>query len=86
MWRSWPTSRPQTAIGFLTRAALEHFRSWGIAVQRVMTDNGNAYRSKAHALACRQLGLKHLRTDPYTPRTNGKAERFIRTLVEGLGR
>jgi transposase InsO family protein len=46
-------------------------------------DNGNADRTKAHALACRELGLKHLRTDPYTPRTNGKAERFIRTLVEG---
>jgi transposase InsO family protein len=74
--------RPSSAIAFLRRA-LAHFRSLGIAVERVMTDNGNAYRSQAHALACRELGLKHLRTDPYTPRTNGKAERFIRTLVEG---
>jgi transposase InsO family protein len=73
---------PSSAIGFLRRA-LDHFGSLGIAVERVMTDNGNAYRSKAHALSCRELGLKHLRTDPYTPRTNGKAERFIRTLVEG---
>jgi transposase InsO family protein len=74
--------RPGTAIAFLRRA-LDYFRSLGIELERVMTDNGNAYRSKAHALACRELGLKHLRTDPYTPRTNGKAERFIRTLVEG---
>lgn len=74
--------RPVTAVGFLRRA-LEHYRSLGIVVKRMMTDNGNAYRSTAHAAACRDLGLKHLRTDPYTPRTNGKAERFIRTLVEG---
>jgi transposase InsO family protein len=46
-------------------------------------DNGNAYRSAIHALACRALAIKHLRTRPYRPRTNGKAERFIRTLVEG---
>ena len=48
-----------------------------------MTDNGNGYRSLAHALACRALGLRHLRTRPYRPRTNGKAERFIRTLLNG---
>ena len=48
-----------------------------------MTDNGSAYRSAAHALACRALGLRHLRTRPYRPRTNGKAERFIRTLLAG---
>jgi transposase InsO family protein len=74
--------RPATAVGFLRRA-VDHYRSLGIEVERVMTDNGNPYRSTAHAAACRELGLKHLRTDPYTPRTNGKAERFIRTLVEG---
>jgi transposase InsO family protein len=74
--------RPATAIGFLRRA-LDHYRSFGFEVERVMTDNGNAYRSTSHAAACRELGLRHLRTDPYTPRTNGKAERFIRTLVEG---
>jgi transposase InsO family protein len=52
----------------------------GVEVERVMTDNGSAYRSHAHALACRELGLRHLRTRPYRPRTNGKAERFIQTL------
>jgi len=46
-----------------------------------MTDNGAPYRSHLHALACRQLGLRHLRTQPYRPRTNGKAERFIQTLL-----
>ena len=52
-------------------------------VERVMTDNGSAYISTLHALACRALGLKHLRTRPYRPRTNGKAERFIRTMLRG---
>jgi transposase InsO family protein len=54
-----------------------------IQVQRVMTDNGPAYTSLTHTLACRALGLRHLRTRPYRPRTNGKAERFIRTLLGG---
>ncbi len=71
-----------TAVGFLRRA-LAFYRRHGIAVQRVMTDNGSAYRSTAHALACRALRLKHLRTRPYRPRTNGKAERFIKTLLAG---
>jgi transposase InsO family protein len=71
-----------TAIGFLRRA-LAFYRRHHITVQRVMTDNGSAYRSAAHALACRALGLRHLRTRPYRPRTNGKAERFIRTLLAG---
>ena len=48
-----------------------------------MTDNGNVYRSAIHALACKTLGIKHLRTRPYRPQTNGKAERFIRTLLGG---
>jgi transposase InsO family protein len=48
-----------------------------------MTDNGNAYRSTLHAIACRALKIKHIRTRPYRPRTNGKAERFIRTLLAG---
>jgi transposase InsO family protein len=69
-----------TAIGFLGRA-LAFYRSHGIEVREVMTDNGSAYRSIAHALACRTLGLRHLRTRPYRPRTNGKAERFIRTML-----
>ena len=58
-------------------------RSHGIRVERVMTDNGAGYRSILHALACRALGLRHLRTRPYRPRTNGKAERFIRTMLGG---
>jgi len=71
-----------TAVGFLRRA-LAFFRSFGIRVERVMTDNGPAYRSVVHALACTALGLKHARTRPYRPRTNGKAERFIRTMLGG---
>jgi transposase InsO family protein len=74
--------RTATVIGFLTRAVAWLARR-GVAVQRVMTDNGPAYRSYAHRDACRHLGIRHLRTEPYRPRTNGKAERFIRTLVEG---
>jgi transposase InsO family protein len=69
-----------TAIGFLRRA-LAWFRARGVVVERVMTDNGPAYISHAHAAACRELGLRHLRTRPYRPRTNGKAERFIQTLL-----
>ena len=69
-----------TATGFLQRA-IAFFANHGIEVQRVMTDNGAAYRSTLHARLCRQLGLKHLRTQPYRPRTNGKAERFIQTLL-----
>jgi transposase InsO family protein len=74
--------RASTAIGFLRRA-VAFYRRHGITVERVMTDNGAAYRSVAHALACRAFGLKHLRTKPRRPRTNGKAERFIRTLLAG---
>jgi transposase InsO family protein len=68
------------AIGFLRRA-VAWFGERGVVVERVMTDNGSAYVSHAHAAACRQLGLRHLRTRPYRPRTNGKAERFIQTLL-----
>ncbi len=71
-----------TAVGFLRRA-IAHFAAFGIRVERLMTDNGNAYRSAIHALACRALGIKHLRTRPYRPQTNGKAERFIRTMLGG---
>ena len=71
-----------TAAGFLSRA-VAFFAAHGIAVQRVMTDNGSAYRSTIHALACRALRLTHLRTRPYRPQTNGKAERFIKTLLAG---
>ena len=76
-----PDERPETAVAFLRRA-IERFSSFGVRVERVMTDNGNAYRSTAHSIACRELGLRHLRTQPYRPRTNGKAERFIQTLVD----
>jgi transposase InsO family protein len=71
-----------TAAGFLRRA-VAFFRRWGIRVERVLTDNGPCYRAIVHALACKTLGIRHLRTRPYRPRTNGKAERFIRTLIEG---
>jgi transposase InsO family protein len=71
-----------TAVGFLRRA-LAHFAAHGVRVERLMTDNGNAYRSAIHALACKALAIKHLRTRPYRPRTTGKAERFIRTMLSG---
>src|SRR5258708_4802050 len=67
-----------TAVAFLRRA-VAHFAAFGVRVEGVLTDNGSAYRATIHALACRTLGIKHLRTRPYRPRTNGKAERFIRT-------
>jgi transposase InsO family protein len=72
---------PATAVAFLRRA-MERFSSFGIRVERVMTDNGNPYRSTLHAVACRELGIRHLRTQVYRPRTNGKAERFIKTLTD----
>jgi len=74
--------KAKTAVAFLGRA-VRFFRRHGIRVERVLTDNGSAYRSTIHALACRILGLKHLRTRPYRPQTNGKAERFIRTMLGG---
>ena len=72
----------QTVAGFLRRA-VAFYELHGVRVERVMTDNGSGYCSILHALACRALGLRHLRTRPYRPRTNGKAERFIRTLLGG---
>jgi transposase InsO family protein len=74
--------KAKTAIGFLGRA-VRFFRRHGIRVERVLTDNGSAYRATIHALACRILGIRHLRTRPYRPQTNGKAERFIRTMLGG---
>jgi transposase InsO family protein len=71
-----------TAIAFLRRA-LAFYGAHGISVERVMTDNGAAYRSTIHALTCRALGIRHLRTRPRRPRTNGKAERFIKTMMAG---
>jgi transposase len=69
-----------TVIGFLRRAVAFYERH-GIHVQRLLTDNGSAYRSTVHAIACKTLGIRHLRTRPYRPQTNGKAERFIRTML-----
>jgi transposase InsO family protein len=74
--------RATTAIAFLRRA-IAFYRRHGITAERLLTDNGNPYRSTVHAVACRALGIRHLRTRPYRPQTNGKAERFIRTLLGG---
>ena len=74
--------KARTAVGFLRRA-IGFFERHGVRVERVLTDNGGAYRSTAHAIACRALGIRHLRTRPYRPQTNGKAERFIRTMLGG---
>jgi len=75
-----PDERKQSAVVFL-KATVAYYNSLGITVARVMTDNGSCYRSKAFRKACRDLGLKHIRTKPYTPKTNGKAERFIQTAL-----
>ena len=75
-----PTEGATTTAAFLRRA-VAWFRRRGVLVQRVLTDNGNGYRSHLFARACRRVAVKHLRTRPYTPRTNGKAERFIQTLL-----
>lgn len=69
-----------SALPFLQRA-VEWFAARGVIAERVMTDNGSAYKSHAFAGLCRSLGLRHTRTRPYTPRTNGKAERLIQTLL-----
>ena len=71
-----------TAVAFLRRA-VSHFASYGVTVERLIIDNGSAYRSTIHAIACRALGIRHLRTRPYRPQNNGKAERFIRTMLGG---
>ena len=72
--------RAETVCAFLRRA-VAWFAEHGVTVERLMTDNGNGYRSHAHAALCRQLGIRHLFTQPYRPKTNGKAERFIQTLL-----
>jgi transposase InsO family protein len=69
-----------SAVAFLG-AAIAYYTSLGITVTRVMTDNGSCYKAHAFRQACTALGLRHIRTRPYTPRTNGKAERFIRTSL-----
>ena len=77
-----PDEKAKTAVGFLRRA-VRFYRRYGIQVERVITDNGSAYIATAHAIACRRLKIRHLRTRPYRPQTNGKAERFIRTMLAG---
>ena len=71
-----------TAVAFLRRAQT-FYRRHGFEIEQLLTDNGSAYVSVAHALACRTLGIRHIRTRPYRPQTNGKAERFIRTMLGG---
>jgi transposase InsO family protein len=75
-----PSEKKRSATAFL-RAALTYYESLGIKVERVMTDNGSCYKSFAFRRACKRLGLRHIRTKPYTPKTNGKAERFIQTSL-----
>ena len=75
-----PDERKKSACAFL-KAAVAYYAGLGVKVERVMTDNGSCYRSKAFAKTCKRLGLKHIRTRPYTPKTNGKAERFIQTSL-----
>jgi transposase InsO family protein len=74
--------KARTSVGFLKRA-VAFYAAHGITVERVMTDNGPGYTSIAHAIACRAMKIRHIRTRPFRPRTNGKAERFIRTMLGG---
>lgn len=76
----FPDEKALSAIAFL-RAAVAYYASLGVTVERVMTDNGSCYKAYAFGNACKALGLKHIRTKPYTPKTNGKAERFIKTAL-----
>jgi transposase InsO family protein len=78
--RIMPDERKESAVDFL-KAALAYYKSLGITVDRVMTDNGSCYRSKDFAKACKKHKLRHIRTRPYTPKTNGKAERFIQSAL-----
>ncbi len=75
-----PDEKKQSTTGFLVRA-LRWFKARGVAVERVMTDNGSGYVAKLFRKALRILGIRHIRTRPYTPKTNGKAERFIQTML-----
>jgi transposase InsO family protein len=75
-----PDERKESAVAFL-KAAIAYYQSLGITVTRVMTDNGSCYKSFDFRDACKDLKLRHIRTKPYTPKTNGKAERFIQTSL-----
>ena len=76
----YPDEKAVSAIAFL-KAAIAFYANLGVTVERVMTDNGSCYKSFAFRDACKALGLRHIRTKPYTPKTNGKAERFIKTAL-----
>jgi transposase InsO family protein len=78
--RIMPDQKKRSAIAFL-EAAIAYYASLGVTVERVMTDNGSCYKSFAFRRACKRLALRHIRTKPYTPKTNGKAERFIQTSL-----
>jgi transposase InsO family protein len=75
-----PDQKAETTIGFLN-SAVDFFATHGIGVRALLTDNGSSYRSQQFRHACQQMAIKHSRTRPYTPRTNGKAERFIQTAL-----
>jgi transposase InsO family protein len=77
----FPNEKAVSAIAFL-KACVAYYKRLGVTVTRVMTDNGSCYKSHAFAKACKKLKLKHIRTKPYTPKTNGKAERFIKTALK----
>jgi transposase InsO family protein len=79
--RLFPDQRGASAVGALERVWARYLRA-GVRIRRVLTDNGSCYRSIEFRAACDRLGIAHWRTKPYTPRTNGKAERFIKTLQE----
>lgn len=78
--RIFPDEKAPSAVAFL-KAAVAYYASLGITVERVMTDNGSCYKAWRFARACKRLALRHIRTKPYTPKTNGKAERFIQTTL-----
>jgi len=80
-----PDQKAETTIGFLN-AAVEFFSQYGIGVRALLTDNGSSYRSRQFRQACQQIAIRHQRTRPYTPRTNGKAERFIQTALREWAR
>ena len=76
----FPDQKKESAVASLF-ATIAYYKSLGVTVERVMTDNGSCYRARAFARTCKQLGVKHIKTKPYTPQTNGKAERFIQTAL-----
>ena len=80
-----PDQKAETTVGFL-HSAVEFFASHGISVRALLTDNGSSYRSRQFRQACQHMTIKHRRTRPYTPRTNGKAERFIQTALREWAR